>query len=433
MDMDKWLERLDLDKNGLSAVVSGNIKKYRTGDFRVSVREANSAPVVGAKLTVKQVSHDFKFGSNAFMAGGFETAERNATYDAVFKNTFNQAVLPFYWKDDEPQRGIYRFDKNSPPIHRRPNPEFMLEWCKKVEVEPKAHNLVWDGSGLPEWLPRTPESLDPQLTLRIKELAKRFADKIPVWDVVNEFLSRDRRSFRKDCHIYYFKLAQELFPNCELIANEDTERTWDAFTGDSSRFYLYLQHLLLSGCKVDGIGMQYHLFSKKEVLHERLNTSLNAENLLACQSFYATFGKDIHISEISIPSYNEPGKGEEIQARMTENLFKIWFSGEQNRSIVWWNLVDGYASQLLQWGWDENIFGAGLFRKDLTPKPAFLVAEHLINKEWHTEQVLATDQNGYATFNGFHGKYLVTIEKNGHKTEIPMHFNKAHSSCSTQI
>ena len=431
--MDKWLERLDLDKNGLSTLVQGNIQRYRKADFRLSVKQKDNTPVAGATITVKQVSHDFKFGSNAFMAGGFETAEHNIKYDSVFKNTFNQAVLPFYWKDDEPQRGVYRFDKNSPKIHRRPNPEFMLDWCKQNEVEPKAHNLVWDGSGLPEWLPRTPEALDPQLTLRIRELAKRFADKIPVWDVVNEFLSRDRRSFMKDSHLYYFKLAMELFPNCELIANEDTERTWDSFTVDSSRFYLYLQHLLLSGCKVDGIGMQYHLFSKKEVLHERINTSLNAENLLNCQAFYATFGKDIHVSEISIPAYNDPGKGEEIQARMTETLFKIWFSGERVSSIVWWNLVDGYASCLPQWGWDENYFGAGLFRKDLSPKPAFSVVENLINKEWHTEQSLASDRNGYATFNGFFGNYLVTLEKNGQKTEQTVHFAKDHHSYSISL
>lgn len=422
--MKQWLERLDLDRNGLSTVVEGNINRYRKGDFRLALRARDGSPVAGARITVKQIDHAFKFGSNAFMAGGFETRDQNDTYDEVFKTTFNQAVLPFYWKDDEPERGVYRFDRNSKPIYRRPNPEFMLEWCRQVGVEPKAHSLVWDGSGLPEWLPRTPESLDPQLTLRIRELAKRFADRIPVWDVVNEFLSRDRRSFRKDYHLYYFALAQELFPNCTLIANEDTERTWDAFTGDSSRFYLYLQHLLLSGCRVDGIGMQYHLFSRKELLHERLKTSLNAENLLACQSFYAALGRDIHVSEISIPSYNEPGEYEETQARMTENLFRIWFSGERNSSIVWWNMVDGHASCLPQWGWDENIFGAGLFRKDLSPKPAFKVVETLVRKVWHTEQTLTTDENGGAGFNGFFGTYHVTVEKNGHRTGLTLDFSK---------
>ena len=75
--MEKWLERLDLDKNGLSSVVEGNIRKYRKGDFRLSVKDQKDLPVSGAKITVSQVGHDFKFGSNAFMAGGFGTERRN--------------------------------------------------------------------------------------------------------------------------------------------------------------------------------------------------------------------------------------------------------------------------------------------------------------------------------------------------------------------
>jgi endo-1,4-beta-xylanase len=118
---------------------------------------------------------------------------------------------------------------------------------------------------------------------------------------------------------------------------------------------------------------------------------------------------------------------------MTEALFKIWFSGERISSIVWWNMVDGYASCLPQWGWDENYFGAGLFRKDLSPKPAFSVVENLITKEWHTEQSLATDPYGYATFNGFFGNYLVTLEKNGQKTEQTVHFTKGHHSYSITL
>ncbi len=429
--MEQWMERLDLDKNGLSSMVADGIKKNRMGDFRLTLTDGS--PVAGACVTVKQVTHDFTFGCNAFMAGGFESAEHNAAYDHVFRTVFNQAVVPFFWKDDEPTKGAYRFEKDSLPLYRRPTPEFMLEWCKKVEVQPKGHSLVWDGSGLPGWLPREPQALDPHLALRIQEIARHFASRIPVWDVINEFLSRPRRSFMKDYHLHYLKMAEQLFPGCALIANEDTERTWDAFSFDSSRFYLYLQHLLLSGCKVDGIGMQYHLFSKKEILQDRIPTTLNAENLLACQSFYAGFGRDIHISEISIPSYNDRGEGEEFQARMTENLFKIWFSGERNQSIVWWNLVDGHASCLPEWGWDENYFGAGLIRKDLTPKPAFDVVQRLITKDWNTAATLTTGPDGQAAFHGFHGDYAVTVEKNGMRTEHRVHFGKGDTSSKLSL
>lgn len=78
---------------------------------------------------------------------------------------------------------------------------------------------------MPNWLPREPQALDPQLALRIQEIARHFASRIPVWDVINEFLSQPRRTFMKDHHLHYFKMAEQLFPGCTLIANEDTERT----------------------------------------------------------------------------------------------------------------------------------------------------------------------------------------------------------------
>jgi len=427
-DMHTWLEQLDLDRNGLAREVERNIREHRMGDFEVCLQCPDGHPLRGVPLAMELQEHDFLFGCNAFMAGGFEQPEQNAQYDDIFRRVFNQAVLPFYWRDDEPTPGVYRFAPDSPRLYRRPPPDWLLGWCERVAVSPKGHSLVWDGSGLPDWLPLEPEHLDPAVTRRIQAIARHFAGRIPVWDVVNEFLSRPRRRFMKDYHLHYFKMAEELFPGCALIANEDTERTWDSFTGDSSRFYLYLQHLLLSGCKVDALGMQYHLFSRKDILHERAATSLNAANLLACQSFYAGFGKPIHISEISVPSYNEPGEAEEIQARMTEALFKIWFSGKENASIVWWNLVDGYASCLPQWGWDENLFGAGLFRKDFTPKPAFDVVERLICKEWHTATSATTDERGIARFSGFYGTYRLSARINGTVTEQTAGFHKRSSA-----
>lgn len=423
--MHPLLEQLDLDHNGLARKVDDAIRAHRMGTFELCVRQPHGAPLPGVTIQIEQQGHEFLFGCNAFMAGGFERPADNERYDEVFRSVFNQAVMPFYWRDDEPTRGTYRFDPDSAPLFRRPPPEWLLDWCGKVGASPKGHCLVWDGSGLPDWLPLEPEHLDPALEQRIHVIAKHFASRIPAWDVVNEFLSRPRRRFMKDYHLHYFKMAERLFPGCQLIANEDTERTWDSFTGDSSRFYLYLQHLLLSGCKVDALGMQYHLFSSKDKLHERMGTSLNAENLLACQSFYAGFGKPIHISEISVPSYNDPGEGEDVQARLTENLFKIWFSGERNASIVWWNLVDGYASCLPQWGWDENVFGAGLFRKDFSPKPAFKVVERLICKEWRTTESVVTDAQGRACFTGYFGDYRLTLRAGETSTACHTAFHKA--------
>lgn len=151
--MDTWLRLLDLDKNGLSSMVEANIRKNRQGAFRLTLTGQDGHPIQGAKMRVSQISHAFKFGANAFMAGGLPTPELNEAYLEVFRRTFNQAVLPFYWKDDEPEEGKFHFDKQCRPIYRRPSLDFMLDWCKEAGVEPKGHNIVWDGyNGTPGWL-----------------------------------------------------------------------------------------------------------------------------------------------------------------------------------------------------------------------------------------------------------------------------------------
>ena len=59
----------------------------------------------------------------------------------------------------------------------------------------------------------------------------------------------------------------------------------------------------------------------------------------------------------------------------------------------------------------ENIFHAGLFRNDMKPKKAWEVLDRLVNREWHTEADLVTDEDGRAYFTGFYGDYDLTVAK----------------------
>lgn len=110
------LKKLDLDKLGLSEVVSQNIKRNRMSSVQIKVTDKDGNPVNGAEISVNQTDSEFKFGCNAFMVNQFENEEDNDTYTEKFEKVFNQAVVPFYWRDDEPERGKYRFEKGSEPI-----------------------------------------------------------------------------------------------------------------------------------------------------------------------------------------------------------------------------------------------------------------------------------------------------------------------------
>ena len=102
---------------------------------------------------------------------------------------------------------------------------------------------------------------------------------------------------------------------------------------------------------------------------------------------------------------------------MADNLYRIWFSGEMSRSIVWWNLSDGAAHG------GEDYYSGGLLRKDLSPKPAMKVVSDLINREWHSHVEDSTDASGRVNARLFFGTYRVTIEKNGETISRDIRFS----------
>ena len=82
---------------------------YRKGFCRLELVDAEGKPVRAADIRVRQTGHAFLFGCNAFMLGQFPEAEQNARYEEVFRSIFNEAVIPFYWSDLEPEDGKLRF------------------------------------------------------------------------------------------------------------------------------------------------------------------------------------------------------------------------------------------------------------------------------------------------------------------------------------
>ena len=424
------LDRLDLDKNGLARMVREDTLQNRTGSVRLSVLDAQGNPVAGAKVRLTLVEHDFRFGCNAFMADGFDTEAKNRSYRDCFRAHFNQAVVPFYWNADEPEPGRWRYGPDAEPIYRRPAPHKALAFCREVGAEPKGHNMLWFQMP-PQWLVDAPEDvLWAHVADRIRRLSA-FADEIPMWDVVNEHLARmwvyeqpngwqnTLRHLPRDSVEKAFRLAMRYFPNNHLIANEDTQRTWEDFHYDSSKLWLYLENLIARGCQVDGLGMQYHLFTREDRLLEQRRRALDAENLIACQRFYAGLGRAIHVSEVTVPCYGGGERNEELQARLVEALYRIWFSGPMNASIVWWNLVDGTASG------GEDAYGGGLLRRDFTEKPAMAVVRRLIHEEWHTDERLTTDELGHASTRAYFGRYCVIVEKNGRAEERTIRFGRS--------
>jgi len=160
-----------------------------------------------------------------------------------------------------------------------------------------------------------------------------------------------------------------------------------------------IEKMLREGVRIDGLGMQFHAYARKENAETRLAQVCNPLRIIDVLERYGDFGLPIHISEVSIPSYSNEASDEELQAELTERLFKLWFSSKHCESIVWWNLCDNTAYQ------SENVYHSGLLRNDCTEKPVYKVLHRLINQEWKTSfETTAADE---LRFSGFYGDYEI--------------------------
>ncbi len=429
------LAKLDLRKNGLFEQTQAATEQNRKGDFSLSLCDSSGRPLRGARVSVKQIKHDFRFGSTAFLADVIQDDAARELYESRFARLFNQAVLAFYWRDDEPEQGKLRFEKGSPFIYRRPPADEALEFCRRVGAEPKGHNMLWQDKfiGIPDWFPDDKAEAMRLIEKRVRILAERYADKIPVWDVTNECtVAPGVERMPPDYDTNTWRLANELFKNHHLILN-DYNSYFGNYHGPMSAVYLQAQKLMLQGIHIDGIGIQYHLFRKEEELPKiaQSGNMLDARHMNEMLDVYATLGKDLHISEITVPSYNCSAPMLDMQAKVVENLYRIWFAHGAVSSIVWWNLADGFAFS--NQNQNEDYYAGGLLTHDFAKKPSYEVLEELICHEWSTQTQIRCDESGAAQFRGFFGDYELEIEAECGTVKKTVSLTKASPACTITL
>ena len=418
-DRRKVLESFEKYKDYTDERIKDGIEKYRKGCASITLKDKSGNLLKNVKIVVKQKTHEFKFGANLFMLEELETPEKNELYKKYFSDVFNMATLPFYWKDLEPIAGKPRFSKNSERIYRRPPIDLCLEFCEENNIEPREHCLNYDPY-TPDWLIDKPaEIVKEKLDERMKILSERYADKIYCWEVTNETLynrlADKTTSIYRDPNLieWSFETAEKYFPENELAINDAHCNIWSyAFNYERSAYYMQIERALRNGARIDAIGLQFHMFFKREDEQKETILFYDPRHLYAVMDTYAKFQKPLQITELTIPAYSETAEDEAIQAELIERLYSIWFSHSNVEQIIYWNLVDGYAAFAPQGDMTagENYYYGGLIRFDMTPKPAYYAIKNLFEKIWHTEEEIVTDSNGEAKFKGFYGEYEVIID-----------------------
>lgn len=153
------------------ARVRAGIEHNRKSSARIEVVDAKNRKVVGAKVSVKQTSHDFLFGC-AFPLW-HEPPKRlgkdgwdnwNRYFTRLFNYTTSENSLK--WGPIEPQEGVFRWE----PV------DFMISWCRERNIKIKGHNLIWGlpKHGFPEWLEKySPDEIAIRARDHIRTLMSR--------------------------------------------------------------------------------------------------------------------------------------------------------------------------------------------------------------------------------------------------------------------
>jgi GH35 family endo-1,4-beta-xylanase len=409
--------------------IDDGIEKNRKSDAVLTIVDATGKPLPGAEVKISQKSHEFLFGCNIFVLG--QMKEKNEAYEEAFLKLFNFATIPFYWDDLEPESGELRFTEGSPYIWRRPPPDRAVAFGKKHGLTLKGHPLLWhSGAHNPHWMPKAPDELKQRYLRRFQEIAERYAKDIPIWDGVNESLvcSADFPLFSAENrnHPTYvpwaFTEQQKRFrPENLLMINDVTTFNWPA--DETNRYYQQCRKLLDDGIPIEGIGFQFHFFSRKALDGYLGGGQCDPNTLLDTYEMFAEFGLPLWITEITIGSAGDDGLA--IQGRVARDIYRLWFSAPKMAGITWWNLGDGTAHG------NEGIAGGGLADEDFNPKPACNALDRLINHDWKTNLETKSNADGRVIFHGFHGGYDVEVTHAGKSHTFPLKISSKQAAQAT--
>ena len=393
------------------ARVDADIRANRMTDYSFVVTNAAGLPLADTEVEVEQISHDFKFGCNCLVLGQFKDPVKERAYEAALTNVFNLVTTTSCLGVYEKEPGKFRFEDNGDEDWRRPPMDRVAKWSAVHGIACKGQPLL-AGSWHPEWA-KTQTVAEAHALYRdyFTRVAERYGKSFAMFDVVNEaFCHKGFPLYADDWSFVDWALetAGPLFPKTvALCINEYSAvnggiRDFRGFWDRSGDYYALAKRVLDKGLRLDGLGLQFHMFTNGEFEEFLSLKRWTPQVLRRNYDRYASLGIPLYITEVTIPS-TVGAEGEALQAEVAETLYRFWFSQKAFAGITWWNLCDGAAWK------KEGDVRAGLLDAEMRPKPVYRTLERLVKTEWTTRLVLRTDAEGRIRFRGFKGAYSIRV------------------------
>jgi len=384
---------------------ANQVYSHRRASCNIYVTDKAGKPVSNQKLSLKQTNHEFLFGCGAFdtipYVNDDPQADKEFLKDRVDKwlALYNYGTLPFYLGKYEPEEG-------KPEETSRMN---AAKFLNSHNVKVKGHPLCWH-TACADWLMEYDNKtiLEKQLK-RIERDVTAFKGVIDMWDVINEvvimpiFDKYDNAITRICKDKGRVGLVKEVFAAAKE-ANPDGIFLINDFNTSIS-YEILIDGCLNAGVPITAIGIQSHQhqgYWGAEKVHQVLERYEHfglpihfTENTLISGEIMPAHIEDLN--DFQVPTWPTTPEGEERQMKEVEEMYRILFEHPKVEAITGWDFADG--------AW----LGApsGVIRKDNSVKPVYTRLKEMIKGEWRTDTEICTDENGYATVEGFKGDYIL--------------------------
>ncbi|HZT70080.1 MAG TPA: endo-1,4-beta-xylanase [Terriglobia bacterium] len=294
----------------------------------------------------------------------------NPDYAATLARQFNmvEAENEMKWRATEPSRGVFDFRAG----------DRIVAFAQAHGMKVRGHNLLW-GKYNPQWLTDghfTPNELRNIMKNHIQMVVRHYRGQVFAWDVVNEAIDSQghvRHTLWYDqpgiglagkgtAYIAQaFRWAHEADPHALLFYNDYAA---DGVNAKSDAIYEMLKDFKREGVPVNGVGLQMHIFTPKDV------PTRVAENIAR----FTKLGLEVHITEMDVAlPLDARGQASATQLEWQAKVYRTVASACARNpgctAFQTWGFTDRYS-----WipAYTHGKRGAALlFDASYKPKPAY--------------------------------------------------------------
>ncbi len=375
--------------------IDNSINRLRKGTIVIITKP-------GAKVEVKQLSHEFWFGcaiSSGVFGGRMPEADKKM-YKEKFLENFNSAVTEnaVKWLSMERRKGEVNYSAV----------DAILKWTDENHIPLRGHNIFW---GIPQfvqpWLKEMDnKELEQTLKNRAETLTSHYKGRFAEYDLNNEMIHGNYYEDRLGPGITK-KMAQWVQkgdPGIKIFVND-----YDILTGNKLADYMaHIRLLLKQGIPLAGIGVQGHLHGD----------TFDRAALKNALDSLAVFNLPVRITEFNMPGQRSkfykdrnlkmtPEEAEKNAREMTD-YYRICFAHPAVKGIIMWGF----------WAGANWIPVSSMYNRDWTPTPLAKAYHNLVFNKWWTSEEKKANKNGVVEVPAFYGKYKITV--NGKSREVEL-------------